>query len=84
MKRQGGSAQAPNLFGTHALLAQSLGSLFVELRLAASLTDGTRWRTIHPMPEIPFRSSGLVAPKGNAGFTTHVRFGSFDVPGSPS
>jgi AraC-like DNA-binding protein len=50
-KRQGGSAQAPDLFGTHALLAQSLGSLFVELRLAASLTDGTRWRSIHPMPE---------------------------------
>ncbi len=43
-------AGATGLFNTHAMLAQVLGNVFQELRLAASLTDGETWYPIYSLP----------------------------------
>jgi AraC-like DNA-binding protein len=43
-------AAATGLLNTHAMLAQVLGNVFQELRLAASLTDGRTWYPIYSLP----------------------------------
>jgi AraC-like DNA-binding protein len=43
-------APQTSLLGTHAMLAQALGNVFQELRLAASLTDGKVWFPVYSLP----------------------------------
>jgi len=43
-------APATRLLNTHAMLAQAMGNVFQELRLAASLTDGETWYPIYSLP----------------------------------
>jgi hypothetical protein len=41
---------ATSLLDTHAMLAQAVGNVFQELRLAASLTDGETWYPVYSLP----------------------------------